>query len=188
MKYKKVCIEQHESYPKQTYRNRCEIYAENGKMALTIPVKKVFGNNTKTSDIQIFNGDRWYLNHWRAIESAYLASPFFLYYRDELESFYTGKHTSIPELTTSLIRLICELIEIDVDLSFSEEFEKEPVDALDMRFMISPKKSSTLDVFPEYIQVFDERHGFIPNLSIIDVLFNLGPETKSYLADLGTSK
>ena len=116
-----VIIEQFETYPKQTYRNRCEIYTEKGKTSLVIPVSKPNGNHTKTKDIQIFNNDNWYVKHWRAIESAYQASPYFLYYKDELKSFYDGSHKKLLEFNLALISHFCDLFDIKTSIKLSSE-------------------------------------------------------------------
>ena len=184
LKADRVFIEQHETYQKQTYRNRCEIFSEKGKMSLTVPVIKPHGNHTRTKDILVFNGERWWLNHWRAIEAAYPGSPFFLYYRDELEVFFTGHHDNLLKFNLSLVDVICKLIGISPAIELTHSFVKNPAGVTDMRFEISPKKPATIEKFPEYIQVFSDRHGFIPNLSIIDLLFNLGPDTADYLESL----
>jgi len=184
LKARKVYIEQYETYPKQTYRNRCEMYSEKGKMSLSLPVIKPGGNHTKTKDVKIFNGGRWYISHWRAIETAYLGSPFFLYYRDELEPFFTGQHDNLLRFNLSLLDTICKIIGIEPSIELTRSFIKDIENMIDLRFSISPKKSSLLKRFPPYLQVFQERHGFIPDLSIIDVLFNLGPDTVDYLESL----
>jgi hypothetical protein len=182
--YQEIRIETQETYPKQTFRNRAEIYTEKGKMALSIPVTKPEGNHTKTFDIKINNNERWQLNHWRAIEAAYIASPFYLYYKDEIMPFFKNSQKELLELNSRLTKVICNLIGIETELHFTDHFEKNPENILDLRFDIHPKKPSTIEHFPNYDQVFADRYGFIPNLSIIDLLFNLGPETKSYLEEI----
>ncbi|PLW97253.1 MAG: hypothetical protein C0591_06970 [Marinilabiliales bacterium] len=176
-------IEQFETYPKQTFRNRCEIYTEKGETSLVIPVSKPNGNHTKIKDIQIFNNDNWYVKHWRAIESAYQASPYFLYYKDELKSFFDGSYKMLLEFNLALIRHFCNLFDIKTFIQLSSEYLKSA--DIDYREVLSPKKPPIIHNFPEYTQVFDAKHGFIPNLSILDLLFNLGPESRDYLSRLG---
>ncbi|MCB2209052.1 MAG: WbqC family protein [Bacteroidetes bacterium] len=178
-------IEQFETYPKQTYRNRCEIYTEKGKTSMVIPVSKPHGNHTKTADVEIFNQDRWYVKHWRAIESAYRASPYFLYYKDELKSFYDGSHKKLLEFDMDLISHFCKLFDIHTSIGLSSDYIKDT--GIDYRQELSPKKPPIIQDFPEYTQVFEIKHGFIPNLSILDLLFNLGPESGNYIYKLGES-
>ncbi|HDO27914.1 MAG TPA: hypothetical protein ENH02_07335 [Bacteroidetes bacterium] len=186
MKADTIYIEQFETYPKQTYRNRCIIYSEKGEMPLIIPVTKPDGNHTKIKDVLILNREKWYLNHWRAIEAAYLASPYFLYYRDELELFYTGQHENLFRFNLKLLNTLFKLTGINPNIKLTRNFVKKPRELYDLRYAITPKKTATLNHFPEYIQVFSDRHGFIPNLSIIDALFNLGPDTMDYLERVAT--
>ncbi len=181
---KPVIIERHETYPKQTYRNRCLIYSEKGVMALSIPVHKPRGNHTKTGEVEIANYDKWYLRHWRAIEAAYSASPYFLYYRDELKPFFEGKHRQLFRYNYELIEKLCQLTDIQPEITFTDHFEKNPEEVTDLRYIMSPKNKPVAKHFPEYIQVFSDRHGFLPDLSVIDILFNLGPETKRYLKSI----
>ncbi|RLD47457.1 MAG: hypothetical protein DRI88_06110 [Bacteroidetes bacterium] len=178
-------VEQYETYQKQTYRNRCLIYTEKGKMALTIPVSKPFGNHTKTKDILIFNQDKWYIKHWRAIETAYLSAPFFIYYRDEIEPFFKTPFERLLDFNMQLSQLFCRIIGIETTITLSEDYMKVPGDRVDYRTVLSPKKpENIIKEFPEYIQVFETNHGFIPNLSILDLIFNLGPESYDYIAVL----
>lgn len=179
-----IVIEKHETYPKQTFRNRCHIYSEKGKMGLSIPVNKPSGNHSKITEIEILNSDRWYLRHWRAIEAAYSASPYFLYYQDMLKPFFTGEHHNLFAFDLELTKLICKIIGIEPELSFTGHFEKNPQNLTDLRYRMSPKEPPVATFFPQYIQVFSDRHAFIPNLSIIDLLFNKGPETKAYLKEV----
>ena len=184
----RVIFEQHETYPKQTYRNRCEIYSEKGKTSLTIPVKKPNGNQTKTSEIRIFNEDNWFVKHWRAIEIAYQSSPYFLYYGDELKIFFDGSYDSLLEFNLALIQYFCDLFNIQTPITLSEDYLENPETHPDFREVLSPKKPPIINYFPAYTQVFTTKYGFIPNLSIIDVLFNLGPESADYISKLSFEK
>ena len=179
-----IVIELFETYKKQSYRNRCLIYTEKGAMPLSIPISKPNGNNTKTNEVEFSQNENWQKHHWKAIQSAYQASPFFLYYKDELEIFYTRKYNKLIDFNTDLLLKIIELIGIKANISFTKEFVKVNNEEGDLRFKISPKEKPTISKLPSYIQVFSDRHGFIKNLSIIDLLFNLGPDTLSYLNDL----
>jgi hypothetical protein len=176
-------IEQHETYQRQSYRNRCIIYSERGILPLSIPVNQPHGHHTRITEIKIYNGEKWYLNHWRAIQSAYESSPYFLYYEDDLKPFFSGEHKNLFVFNTQFIEKICSLIAIEPRYHFTEYFENNPSDKLDYREAISPKRSS-LATFPEYMQVFADRHGFIADLSILDLLFNMGPESKQYLEQI----
>ncbi len=176
-----VVLESHETYPKQTFRNRCEIYAENGRMPLSIPVSRPKGNHTQINDVTIVNSDKWYLRHWRAIQSAYESSPYFLFYKDDLKGFYEGNYEGLFDFNTRLIRTIAGLLNLQTHIRVTDMYEKTPIAVKDYRNLFNPKKEIQFAVFPEYIQVFSERHGFIPNLSILDLLFNLGPESSDYL-------
>ncbi len=179
-----VLIEKQETYLKQTYRNRCYIYSEKGKMALTVPVKKPNGNHTKTYEVNILNDGKWNLQHWRAIESAYSASPFFLYYKDDIYPFFEGNYTNLFDFNLKIIKTLSTLLDIVPTISSTELFEKLPDSIIDLRWRLTPKQEPVVTHFPNYIQVFSNKHGFISGLSIIDLLFNLGNETKMYLSKL----
>ncbi len=174
-----VMIECQETYPKQTYRNRCYIYSANGKLPLIVPVIKPNGNQTKTKDILISYEEPWQKNHARALESAYNASPYFLYYRDDIEDILFSHHELLLDLNLDILRKIFELLGIEKKINLNTRFEKKP-EGIDLRNHFSPKKEERIS-FGEYFQVFSTKHGFISNLSILDLLFNLGPESHNYL-------
>ncbi len=179
-----VIIEKHETYLKQSYRNRCEIYTANGKLALTIPVEKINGNHTRIDAIEISTQSKWQVLHWRALRTAYANSPFFLYYADEVAPFYERKFNNLFDFNLAIIQEVLALMGIEKALSFTTAFEKHPQGVHDFRYSISPKLPMAQFAFEPYYQVFAEKHGFIPGLSILDLLFNMGSETGQVLKGL----
>jgi len=178
-----IHIEAQEHYTKQTYRNRSLIMTTSGVLPLTIPVIKVNGNHTKTKDVLISYSQKWQNLHWRAIVSAYNHSPYFLYYKEDLEGFFKNKTESLLDLNMHLTKLILDLIGCKTELIETKTYEKEVFDSiLDLREAFHPKRKSQRQ-FKKYIQVFSEKFDFIPNLSILDLLFNVGPGTLDYLED-----
>lgn len=190
MASEKVIIEKKETYCKQTIRNRSCILTANGPLELTIPITKPNGSHSLTEEIGIFNKEKWQQIHWRAIVSAYNASPFFMYYQDDLENFYKDTFENLLEFNTKLLQIILDIIGISKDIDTNNSFinpkniNKEEVN--DLRYRIG-KPTFSEYYYPKYTQVFSERHGFKANLSIIDLLFNLGPETLSYLKKVASS-
>lgn len=183
LKSENIVIDNWETYKKQTYRNRCNVYSEKGLMPLTIPVTKPQGNGTKTNDILIADMNKWKGNHWKTIETAYMNSPFYEYYKEEIYEEFIKQYNKLTDFNNSLLKVILKLLEIDKQINYSESFIKPNTFPNDYRFNISPKESNSL-IFDEYIQVFSDRHGFIENMSILDLIFNLGPEAKYYLDNL----
>ncbi len=181
-------VELYENYLKQTYRNRCHIYTANGKLPLSIPVHKTYGNHTLIKDIEISYMENWQANHWGAIESAYNKSPFFLYYRDDLKKFYITTWEYLWEFNTALNEFLLKKLKIKQALSFTEDYITTLNDTIDPRYCITPKEDSKGIIFPKYYQVFESKFGFIPNLSIIDLLFNEGPESTNYLKNISFIK
>ena len=179
-----VKVELFETYIKQSYRNRCHIYTANGLLALSIPVHKTNGNHTMIKDIEISYMDNWQANHWGAIESAYNKSPFFLYYKDDLKHFYSKTWEYLWEYNADLTQFLLKKLKIKQTISFTDDFVV-PIDITnDLRYNINPKLECKDISFPEYYQVFETKFGFMPNLSIIDLLFNEGPESFDYLQQL----
>ncbi len=179
----KQIIEKYETYKKQTYRNRCYILGSNGKLALTIPIKKPEGNHTKTNEIIISYSEDWQQIHWKSIESSYNSSPFFLFYKEELKNLYQKKYKYLLDHNNNFLKLIFDFLYIEITPGLTSEFIKNPKNILDLRNSISPKNSSQEKNYKKYSQVFANKHGFIPNLSIIDLLFNTGPEAIDYLTN-----
>ena len=182
LQYPEVRIETAENYVKQTYRNRCSIAAANGPLSLSIPIVKPDTLKCQTKDIRISDHGNWRHLHWNAIESAYNHTPFFEYYKDDFRPFYEKKYEFLADFNEELCRLICSLIDIQPDMERTSEYRTEfTLDETDFRESIHPKKDFTLEdtaFSPQpYYQVFQERLGFLPNLSIIDLLFNMGPES-----------
>ena len=182
----KVYIECYENYIKQTYRNRCVIPTANGLLPLTIPIKKGGLHHCPINQIQIDYTQPWQRTHWRAIEAAYNTSPFFLYYRDYFEDFYTQQTIStLFEYNMQLFHLILKLFGIEKKYILTSEYvivyDKKTED---FRQSIYPKQKFTAAIFPTYKQVFFDKLGFIPNMSCIDLLFNEGKFAKDYLINL----
>ena len=184
LNYDNIIIEQHENYTKQTYRNRCEILSPNGKQTLSIPVIKKSGNKQFIRDVKIDYKNDWQSLHLKALKTAYLSSPFFEYYIDSVLSFFKKKYIFLFDINLEIIDTILSELQINKSLNFTKAY-KTDYDYPDFRnsihpkekFQIKDKSSKTL----KYPQVFFEKFDFIPNLSILDLLFNEGPNTENVL-------
>lgn len=175
--YSNCIIEHHEHFPKQTYRSRCDVYSPNGILTLSIPLVKR-NHRQLTKDIKISYEYDWQKLHWRSLESCYRRSPFFEYFEDDFLPFYTDKKFDfLVDLNEELNQTLLKLLTLKPNYSFSKEYIKTYPDADDLRDIISPKEPLSLDTQfnpKPYMQVFESRHGFLPNLSIVDLLFNEG--------------
>ena len=180
LEQKQVFIERYDSYHKQTYRNRCQILGANGPLVLTIPVIKNSGEKTLVKDVLIDYATPWQNNHWRSIFSAYNSSPFFEYFEPDFIPFYQKKWKFLFDFNMALHEVVAEILELEPNWQLTTDYVKE-FEGEDYRRAISPKQpfSVTDPQFKPmpYSQTFGEKFGFVPNLSIIDLLFNSGPET-----------
>jgi len=169
----------HQNYVKQSYRNRTFIHSANGLHKLTIPVK-----HSKIKfpmlNAEIDNKIAWQKNHWRSIQTAYSSSPFFEFYKDSLEQVYNKKYTYLVKFNFDMIKLVFEWLDIEIKLKLSKEYKVFYDDSLDLRKKIDNQKHS-ISKNKIYNQVFFEKNGFLNDLSIIDLIFNEGPNSLSYL-------
>lgn len=178
LKHENIWIEQFENYQKGSYRNRCHIATANGLLRLSIPLEKGKNNQTTIKEVKIHNDNNWQTQHWRAIKSAYGNAPYFEYYADELFPFFEKKYNFLFDLNLDLLNGIMELFMMPNTLQFTNEYQINLNENItDFRNVISPKKpDNPLFQKVTYQQLFIEKHGFIPELSILDILFCKGPE------------
>lgn len=184
---KEVCIDLLETYPKQSYRNRCHIATSHGVMKLSVPIKKLQGNKSKTKDIVIDYQQKWQQLHWRSIQTAYQSAPFFLYYQDDIEGLIKYEYSSLNEMNEKIIQELAVLLGIQSKINYTHDFIPTENREEDFRFNIHPKKDSPFLIQP-YYQTFSNQHGFLMDLSTLDLLFNLGPESIAYLESLPLNK
>ena len=195
-RYQRCIVEQHDNFIKQTYRNRCVISATQGVQALSIPVEPApqtsANGKVAMKDVRISDHGNWRHLHWNALTSAYGESPFFEYYEDDIRPFFEKQYTFLLDFNMETTAKMCELLDIEPNIVLSEEYLS--ADALtqsstngdvvsDFRDAIRPKRPlEDVEFSPKpYYQVFSQKHGFLPNLSILDLLFNEGNESVLFL-------
>ena len=184
VRQKEIVLEQFDSYTKQTYRNRCLIMGPNGVIPLSIPVKRKSGVKTLMCDIRIDYDSNWNKIHWRSLVASYASSPFFEYLADEISPLYQKSFEFLMDLNLHLLERTLGMLGLNIPVSCSEAFT--PISSEhDPRHFIHPKKEQAVadpGFLPlEYHQVFSDRLGFRSNLSILDLIFNEGPDALSYL-------
>ena len=175
-----IIMEQFESFPKQTYRNRCNIYGANGKLSLIIPIKH---DGTRIyRDIEMSMRDDWQKNHWKSIKTAYQSSPYFEYYEDQLEEIFNSREKKLFNFNQNALQIIQNILKTEKAYSLNNEYIKNPKEE-NFREKFSTKQDSGI-IREEYYQIFSHKYGFIKDLSIIDLICSKGPESLIYLKNI----
>lgn len=174
---KDFLFEQYETFVKQTSRNRMTIYSSNGPLDLSIPVKRVNGNKTQTKDIQISYDEDWVKNHWKALESAYMHTPYFDYYGLEIFKLISSKEKSLLNFNNTILESIVKWLDLDFTYNYTYQYDKN----IDQDFRGVNFNQFKVDHNHFYYQIFSDKYGFIPNLSILDLLFHEGPLARNFL-------
>lgn len=175
-----IFIENAEHFEKQSYRNRASIHSPNGMLDLIVPVIKGSKNHTHVKDVKISYDFKWQRLHLLSLQTCYRSSAYFEFYEDDLTPFYEKKWEFLFDYNEELLNLLFRFLKIKVEYGYTNNFVKEPLENLDFRSSIHPKRLVQKNV-KTYFQVFEERNGFLPNLSIVDLLFNQGPQSIKYL-------
>lgn len=176
----KVVFEVMDNFQKQTYRNRMYIAHSNGKLLLNIPVKhNKNSTRQKTRDVIAENDFPWQELHWKSLQSAYRTSPFFEYYEDDLEPLFTEPAENLMAHNLKIFHLLCDLLGLNIEISKTDSYEKNPA-ITDLRFLVDAKRKSLFEA-KAYTQVHGANHPFLPNLSVLDLLFNEGTNALAYL-------
>jgi hypothetical protein len=175
-----VLFENAENFQKQSYRNRATIHSPNGKLDLTVPVIKGSKSHTKVKDVRISYDFQWQRMHIMSLQTSYRSSAYFEFYENDFTLFYEKKWNFLFDYNEELTRLLLKLLKINSQINYTDSFEKDYLNLADYRDSIHPKHNSP-EQFKTYFQVFEERNGFFPNLSIVDLLFNQGPQSLKYL-------
>ncbi len=178
-----LIFEKKDNYQKQTYRTRQYIYGANGQLLLNIPIKHREDKtkaHQKYKDIKIENAFKWQRLHWRSLEAAYRTSPFFEFYEDEFAPLFENKATYLMDFNLACMQLVLDCLGLSFEFKFTDKFELNSLEYQDRRSLINSKRKPASDL-EDYIQVFKPKFGFLPNLSILDLLFNKGPSSQMYL-------
>ena len=174
-----VTLEMEDNFQKQTNRNRMYIYSPNGVQLLNIPVKHSLDRHQKYKDVRIENDFGWQKNHFKSLEAAYRTSPFFEYFEDDFRPLFEKKHEFLMDLNLATFELVNDALGVQFSIEKTTEYFHEITNLKDFRSLANGKKDTTQ--IEEYTQVFNEKHGFLNNLSILDLLFNEGRYAVDYL-------
>lgn len=180
-------LEASENYQKKSFRNRYRILAANGPINLSIPLIKGKNQKTNIKQVEIAYYEPWYNSHIHSLQSAYGNAPYFIHYSDDIFDLLRAKEKFLYELNLKALQLILRLMELTIKITETKEFISDHKDFLDLRNKYKlNNQNSGYDDFT-YLQVFEDKFGFISGLSILDLLFNLGPESRIYLDKLTPS-
>lgn len=176
-----ILIDRYEHFAKQTYRTRTQIATANGILDLIVPIVHGRKEHVAMKDVRIQYEFDWQRLHWMSLQTAYRSSPFFEFYEDQFAVFYEKKFEFLFDFHMGQMELILKFLKIDLAISLSDYYVDADDEIMDFRKLIHPKKRPVFENPKPYYQVFEDRQGFIPNLSIVDLLFNQGPQSKNYL-------
>ena len=182
IKANNILFEVSDNYQKQTFRNRTYIYGANGKLGLFIPVIHTHKYRELFKDVKISYDSNWMDLHLKSLQSAYRSSPYFEYFEDDFIKLYSKKEKFLADFNIKCIRLISSLLDLDLDYKISGEYVEKTNDIIDLRDLSNARKEKKIDT-PKYIQVFESKHGYINNLSILDLLFSEGPNSVSLITN-----
>jgi len=174
-----LTLEMDDNFQKQTNRNRMYIYSPNGMQLLNIPVKHSRQAHQKTRDIRLETAFDWQKQHFKSLEAAYRSSPFFEYFEDDLMPIFEKNYTYLMDLNLETMQLVSKCLGISFTYNETTEYFKETTELSDLRHLVNGKRDQS--VFEPYTQVFEEKHGYLNNLSILDLLFNEGRYAMDYL-------
>ena len=175
-------VEVWETYRKQTYRNRCRVMTANGVESLSVPVVKANGNHTMTKDVLVSPNVPWQHIHSRCLESAYKASPYFDHYYDYLRPIFEGHFERLIDLNDAAMQAVLKMLKVKKEIVHTTDYVREAEN--DLREAFNPKRQADPALFPVYYQVFSTKFPFAANLSVLDLVFNEGPEAREYLKKL----
>lgn len=174
-----VTLEMEDNFQKQTNRSRMYIYSPNGIQLLNVPVKHSSSRYQRIKEVKIENDFDWQKQHFKSLEAAYRTSPFFEYFEDDILPVFQKKHTFLMDLNLETISIISKCLRLEFDYDETSEFFHRVDDKVDFRNLINGKKDTSK--FESYTQVFGDKHGYLNNLSVLDLLFNEGRYALEYL-------
>ena len=182
IKANNILFEVSDNYQKQTFRNRTYIYGANGKLGLFIPVIHTHKQRELFKDVKISYDSNWMDLHLKSLQSAYRSSPYFEYFEDDFIKLYSEKEKFLADFNIKCIKLISNLLDLDLDYKISGEYVEKTNDIIDLRDLSNARKEKKIDT-PMYIQVFESKHGYINNLSVLDLIFSEGPNSVSLIVN-----